>query len=515
MRLHVSLSVRSIWGWGAACIFAFAASVGISAADEPVIIDVHSHIFNLRYLPVEGILVARGVPPLVAKVVDRFLVGSTRLSSPSAAPREADAEPLDLLNMSESEARQDVFRRLDLVTRDEVPLTEEERKALRRFTADTLDRADIKPRAARDQELVRAAVEKARLAPEGEEGDSYFRFLALLMRDEVTIGRAFRADYPRVRLAVHHLMDMEKAYADPPSFGNERQIAKLPELANLLDGRFVAFVAYDPFRRGQALEPVRRAIENGRALGVKFYPPSGYRAAQNRIPRRPAFWRFGLRQQWLSRYNDLDGAELDAFIEPLFAYCERNDVPIFAHCTPGGFQAASGYGLNSDPRFWEAVLAKHPKLRLALGHAGGGDWWFSRTTPPADPHFDEIALRLARRYENVYLDFGYASEVLDPARQAIFVERLRGAVLPDANGLSAASKILYGSDWHMVASLGRRRELLIELERVFANSGLDAYAADFFAGNASRYLKLADYARNPNAPAAVRMHLSTLLKEIH
>ncbi len=487
-----------------------------SAVANPVIIDVHTHIFNLRYLPVKGILIARGVPPLVAAVVDRFLVGATQLSN-GVAPPEADVAPLG--DMTESEAREDVFRRLDaaVATHDQQSLTNSERKALRRFTKDQFARADLPPGGAGDEALVRAAVDKARMDPGEHDSDSYFRFLALLMRDELTIARAFQADYPGVRFAIHHLMDMEKGYDDRPSFANDPQIAKLPSLSQELEGRFVGFLAYDPFRRGDALAPVKQAIESGAALGVKFYPPSGYRATANVIPRRPAFWRRANRAQWRSRYHDLhSGKDLDNLIYPLLDWAVANDVPIFSHCTPNGFEAAPTYGLNSDPRFWEEVLKqpRYRKLRLALGHSGGGDWWFSPTAAPNVPRFDEVALRLARTYENVYLDFGYASEVLDPEREAIFVERLGEAVATGPDGPSAAGKFMYGSDWHMVASLGRRRELLTILERVFSSPRLEDHKAAFFAGNAARYLKLADYSRNPKAQPKVRAYLAALLEEM-
>lgn len=499
-------------------LFCFAALLLISVAGpargqvgDPVVIDMHTHIFNLRYLPVKGILIARGVPPLVAGVVDRYLVGATDLSDLDMAA--ADVRPLS--EMDTGEAKADIFRRIDNLMRTEGSLSDSERKALRRYLTHEIRYMNKKSEDLRDEELVHAAVEKAKLDPGAHDGDSYFRFLALLMRDELTIAKTFEADYPSVRLAVHHLMDLAKAYDNLPNFDNDHQIAKLPKLTKALDGRFVGFVAFDPFRRGDALTLVKSAIESGAALGVKFYPPSGYSASGNVIPRRPAFWRPALRRQWQSRYRGLHGKDLDTLIYQFLDWAVANDVPILSHCTPTGFEAAAKYGLKSDPRFWEEVL-KQPRyhnLRLALGHAGGGDWWFSRSPDPRVPHFDEVALRLARTYPNVYLDFSYASEVLEPAREAIFVDRLREAVAGGGNGPSAASKLMYGSDWHMVTTLGRRRELLTVLQRVFSNPGLETHSANFFAGNAARYLKLNDYVCNPKAPAVARDYLASLLEE--
>ena len=468
-----------------------------TADAAPPVIDVNTHVFNLRYLPVRGILVARGVPATVAEALDRLLVGATPLADLAApADQLLAADALDVTAMDTAQSKQWVLGRLQTSQADRREmLTPKERRALRKYVADSWARADRPPGEASDLELVEAALDEARFAPDRDR--SYPRFLALLMQNEVAIVRNARRDYPGVDLMIHHLMDMERPYDDRPSLDNARQIERLTPLAELFPGRLASFVAFDPFRRERALSTVRAAIESKRALGVKFYPPSGYRAGGNASwPAKPSWWRFALRDQWSSRYGGWRGRDLDDVNRQLFAYCVKNDVPLLAHCTPDGFEASAGYGAMSDPAYWRGVLedARFAKLRLALAHAGGGGSWFSEGPWDGTRDFDQRAWDLATRFPNVYLDLSYSDEVLDPGLRAALRRRLV-ALLPAQPGRPHAlgDKLLYGSDWHMVGVLDGRREIFVELERLFTDPALAPFRARFFAGNAARFLRLREW----------------------
>ena len=518
----------------ALCCAAFAAPLGAGpgtpaaadAASVPVI-DIHAHVFNLRYLPVRGILVARGVPKVVAEALDRLLVGGTRLADLSRPADELRAgDVLDVGAMEQEEARRWILGRLQPVTADGLPdarpgaelLTPRERRALRKYVAPSLARADRLPGELADADLVAEALEVAQFDERGD--TSYPRFLATLMQDEVSNVRAARRDYPRVDLFVHHLMDMERPYDDPPALANGEQIARLPQLAALFPGRLVGTVAFDPFRRDGALAVVRSAIDSGRAVGVKFYPPSGYRAGGNGLrawPPKPSLWKFALRAQWTSRYGGWTGSRLDEINRGLFAWAAGRGVPILAHCTPEGFEAFAGSGLLSDPAHWRAVLRDFPNLRLVLAHAGGGDGegWFSTGAWTGEDGFDQRAWDLATRFENVYLDFSYASEVLDDARLAALRDRLVALLPKDPErSFALGHKLVYGSDWHMVASLDRRREIFDRLWNLFSEPALRPWRARFFAGNAARALRLDDLAASPLFDAAQRAALADLAARV-
>ena len=521
-------------GWWRVRALAAALAVaiaGLSAAeavpaDPPTdlpILDLHTHVFNLRYLPVSGILVARGVPKTVAGTLDRLLVGATPLADLS---RSADAAPPadapDLSGMSDMAARSFVLGRIQRADTDRPAgaggelLSRSERRALRKYVATEPPRADLAPGETGDLALVGAALDKARFAPGREK--SYAHFLATLMQDEVAIVRAARRDYPAVDLMIHHLMDLEQAYDDRPSLANAAQISRLAALARRFPGELLGFVAFDPFRRETALPIVRAALDSGAALGVKFYPPSGYRASENAAwPEKPSWWRFGLRGQWNSRYRGWAGEDLNRVNRQLFAYCESYDVPILAHCTPDGFEAVDGYGAMADPRYWRRVLEEFPKLRLTLAHAGGGESWFSDREWTGDADFDQRAWDLATRYENVYLDLSYSDEVLDPAKLAALQRRF-AALLPSSHDplrpYALGDKLVYGSDWHMVAVLVERTRILAVLRDLFDEPALVPYRARFFAGNAVRFLRLGEWNEAAALEPAQHDALSALIARV-
>ena len=182
----------------------------------------------------------------------------------------------------------------------------------------------------------------------------------------------------------------------------------------------IYFVAYAPYRdywmgghAGDAEELVRTAIEKNGAWGVKFYPPSGYRPAGNSIRPRPT----GIRsraaaEQWDARYGPLPGDKnraLDQKIEKLLLWCIEKDVPVFVHSGTGEFEARKGYGLyHSNPSFWRQFLDNHPapdgspcRLRLCLGHAGGGDYWFGGKNAVS---WGSATYEMCRRFPNVYCE---------------------------------------------------------------------------------------------------------------
>jgi predicted TIM-barrel fold metal-dependent hydrolase len=540
-----------------ACLASAAHAAGTIAALDP-----HVHVFNFRYLPVEGILLSRGVPALVAMLVARGLERGTRLADLDGSPDAllaADVEAIAAL--SEDEVRSRIRARLRSGLADEVPLSEEERRALRRYAGVTgAEAADLPPGAGGDAELLARAIEKAPLDPEGAGGDeaaatalggaagretsalcprtgkrAYLHFVWLLMQDEITVVRQLAGDFPGTALFVHHLMDMERAYADPPAIPFDEQVRRARRLeSRFFPGRLLHFTAFDPFRGAAALDEVRRAVAAG-AIGVKFYPPTGYRAAANVIPAKPWFWQRGARAQWKSRYQLADGstiraAELDRRIEELLSWAESEKVPVLAHCTPDGFEARRGYGCNSDPRFWRAALERHPRLRLMLGHAGGGEGWFAPGTSwdgvrtatcrgPGDPArratFDEEAWRLAIEFENVYLDFSYASEVLDPECAARFTARLAHLVARGgADRHRLEEKVAFGTDWHMIGLLERRAEIASALAAVYEQPTLAPHAASFFAGNAARFLDLEAAARRADRLPAERAGLEAFLASL-
>ena len=303
-----------------------------------------------------------------------------------------------------------------------------------------------------------------------------------------------KKEYPSVDLFIHHMMDMEKAYNTKPVVPFSDQISRMTKLDRRFDGKFLHFVAFDPFRREDSLPSVIRGLNAG-AIGVKFYPPSGYRASNNDIPNKPSHFKPGSRRRWVSRYNNLKDAELDELNEKLFAYCEDNDIPIFTHCTPLGFQADKGYGAMADPQYWAPVLDKYKKLRLCFGHSGGHAYWFPSQDPTdaekAEAEFGRLVVKLCLDHPNVYCEVAYLEQILTPQGQELFKGKLASIINEKSTkgNWRFGDKIMYGSDWHMIHKEKDHEQYPAAFSGLFADTTLMRWQRAFFCRNALTYIR--------------------------
>jgi hypothetical protein len=125
------------------------------------------------------------------------------------------------------------------------------------------------------------------------------------------------------------------------------------------------------------------SIDSHYFMGIKVYPPLGF-------------------DPWPEA-----GPERDKVI-CLYDYCIECNIPITAHCSPGGFLVDKAYKDFASPYTWEKVL-KHQKyrnLRLNLAHYGGveDDSWRNKITEmilETDPETGRF------KYENFYTDISY------------------------------------------------------------------------------------------------------------
>ncbi|MBK8978175.1 MAG: amidohydrolase family protein [Planctomycetes bacterium] len=519
-RAGFALAVLGLAGCGSAPDFgepsaALLAEVAAVDLDDPVvertpIVDVHVHTFNARYLPLRGIALGRrDKNPLMTLLSD----GAAEALAASIAT-SARLTPLpDDAGSAAATTTADWGATAAGVGEDSGDFVELE--AVARALA--IARGDAAARAGEVETPLTRAMRELGLGG-GE------RFLQTLMLEDGKLPERYRQLFgSRVRLLVSHMMDLGPVYAQRPGDGTElldfeRQIRRMQQFQADPAAGLLYFVAYSPYRDhwpdvepGRALRLVTDAVEHRSAYGVKVYPPSGYRPVGNDIPSEPwSLFSAQPRLQWEARYAGVTSEQLDERLDALLKWCCENQVPVFAHCNTGEFEARAEYGVAmASPRHWAAVLQKYPTLRLCLGHAGGAPYWFGEVDAEYTDWGEEV-VRLCTSYPNVFCEVGVHGEIVDARARANFVSRLRELFARETR-YPMQKKILYGTDWYMPAGaspmaymLGYRRALLAV--------GPEPYR-DFFLRNALAFLdaeRRLDDARFP-IPDSVADRLRGLL----
>lgn len=451
-------------------------------------IDVHAHIFNLAYIPIRGVLEAWGVPPLLATpaatVFDRLTriddVAASSLDRALAGAFSAEIElptadlVIDIavaLPKADLEAIADAVRQAT----EYLDSIETERAGIEYPTSLLLDVEFLGTDRERLVRMVRAVGRRV------VGGDETLRWLLLMMNRESVIIASLLSLWEGGASFVHHMMDMDPHYPD----GNSRfefvtvQIDRMRRLVSQHDGRLRTFVAYSPIRLN-AVDVIHDALANKDCVGVKFYPPSGYKPIGNVDG---------------DIFGDATAEEVNRRNVELFRLCAGVDVPLFAHCSPGGMERVRGTtGRYSDPAYWLRALQLEglATLRLCLGHAGGEDAW----TLPHSAHGDRewerswgsTVVSLCTTYPNVYCEFGHFDAVLDDEQRSKLQRRLERVI--EMHGDAFGHKMMFGGDWHLLSRVPHYREAArVWRAMVRSSAALAPYERALFANNAAAYLR--------------------------
>ncbi len=472
------------------------------------IVDGHTHIFNLGFLPVEGVLLTRGVSPRHAAVLTDFFIN--RLER-TRQDRSFAPDPLISLVSEElragrgrmNVAADDFFTRFANAVPDEALyafvdlLTPElEQSISPRVRAETMQFRLAAPPALEDplrrrlDLLLREADARAGPIETGGADEkllskgvgSIVKWLCLLIQHESRILEAFPDAWDldsAIAGQVHMMMDMKNHYPGrPPEYDFEtEQIDRMEAAASEAEIPLYGFVAFDPFRPN-SLDIVRNAVEKRGFTGVKFYPPNGYKAAGN-LPQ--------------DIVNGPPPEEVDARNMRFFQWCVESDTPVFTHCTPEGMESRPNVtGVFSDPWIWRELLRKPgmEKLRLCFGHAGGEKGWTASISGDGQSGWRDTyaatVVELCATYENVFCDFGYFDGILN-GKADLFAARLEWVIRASPE---FAKKCCYGTDWHLMTVDRRHREYAAEFARLLReNVTLQPISDGFLRGNVLRYLK--------------------------
>ncbi len=254
------------------------------------------------------------------------------------------------------------------------------------------------------------------------------------------------------------------------------------------------FAAFDPLRevRGRTGEPsaldiVQEAVTKHGFLGVKLYSPMGFKPTGNaeKSVTFPAF---------ASQNDPAFGASLDKALDGLYGWCEANEVPILAHTTDSQ-SAGPDYAGRAEPKFWERVLTKYPKLRLNLAHFGN----FSQSLEPngaAKPYEKTWEYEIGTyikggRFPNVYTDISFFYWVLDGATAKDEIATVKKFFAKYFEADPQCERLMYGTDWNMTGRSAGAAQYLDNVEAFFRDMGLGEPQLDnLFYKNALRFLGL-------------------------
>lgn len=259
-------------------------------------------------------------------------------------------------------------------------------------------------------------------------------------------------------------------------------------------------IPFNPRRQvfeNNALALVSKAIENG-FVGVKLYPPVGFLPTGNaQMPEHQHDKvHYDGKQMWL-------GEALDRALDQLYAYCEKNDVPIMAHANrSNGFSEDSAWCASAWG--WSDVLKSHSGLRLNLAHfghmEGAGHWDPGEPSDTCIMWAKHIAY-LMERY-NVFADVGNSELAFDPLYAGRYLAFLQEVLLPTS--AHVARRMMYGSDfWMNVVHKDWADYYERVQERLVAQvTSIENWPDYFNRANALCFLGLCDEAGKPRTDAA-------------
>jgi len=494
------------------------------------IIDIHSHMFNLKYLPVAGIIrrysnnkiphkIATGIEWLLLKGIDesisikhqkmienidliKFNVPVKKVEINNYLIEEIiDYDPDDTVNAMVSLADN-----TDLLIGELSDAIDEFEKRYsdvlninRSINLDSISNMNseemvesIEIRAQSLKRMLSWIVEKFK------ELANYMKWFLFMRNSEEDIYNHISViDENGVEKYVFLMMDVDHFFNEEDSlkyksrydYEND-QISKMQHLISNHDS-LIGFVAFNP-ERNNYMEIIEDAIDFKGFKGVKFYPPMGYNAGCDE--------------------------KYEKQIDTLLEYCSKNKIPLFTHCNNKGFEAypKNNSGYMSNPKYWEKALEKYNDLILCLGHGGGSEGWFcknsdrdkikaaeisSYTTKDSSIEQSEnwnnsyaaLVFKLCVEYDNVYCDTSYLDDMInsDGSFEEELKENFNKRLLKLFNSEPRfRKKIMYGSDWHMLFKEGKNKVYLNLYKDFFNDTDLKIYKEDFFYNNAIDYLRL-------------------------
>ena len=313
--------------------------------------------------------------------------------------------------------------------------------------------------------------------------------------------------WPQTDLFVPLVIDFEYWFRNSVDVPIAEQIELIYREVTLpMSGRFHGFVPFDPVRElafrkrmnnpdGQqevtsSLDLVKRAIREMGFIGVKLYNTLGYRPLNNSGGLTP------LHRQRMAVRNEkgtylFEGDAYDQVLRELYDYCEKDGVPITAHCMLNGIEAYPGASEHFGAAdLWRPVLNEFRNIKINLAHFGwnpiSGIGYGSRQ------NWMRNICRMLAEYTNLYTDVSH-HEVMRRNKRNELIKAFRRIQTEFPDSIEKIKKrILYGSDWHVLRRINKYAAFPDRYRQIMLKTGFyeEPSLPDFLGGNAMRFLGL-------------------------
>lgn len=498
------------------------------------IVDAHCHIFNGRDLPTVRfieIVILKAYPKEAVAVLDiedpdaltglialfSWIVGATR--APSAGDevkvldKQTEAQRANVESAANDEAVIDALAEVmadgSIAVSDDVSPS-----SIRKIRRAIFEAAGEGPIAVDDGELERAearAIAKNAYESKFDLG-VMLRWFALFTRYRYVLSEQLCDDYRRQAfqplLLCPALIDydywLRENVDDSPI---PDQVKVMGRLARRESGPTVhGYIGFDPLRQAafdhgerrffDPLATVLEAVRTEGFLGVKLYPPMGFRPIGNGAASGQTYPDYPIVQKLAATEGLFAvGRKLDDAMGRLFDLCVRESACVIAHA--GNSNGANeNYGLRADPAYWLDVFKRWPSLHVCLAHFGSFDTRSATAPVGADLPEASWEWTLGRYIKAhpgspVFADISYLTEIggqspADLASYAGLIKRWLDEFDPSCEHL------IYGSDWIMLGiDQGYENYVQRVHEFFLVDIGLDPpRMARLFSGNAARFLGL-------------------------
>jgi predicted TIM-barrel fold metal-dependent hydrolase len=346
------------------------------------------------------------------------------------------------------------------------------------------------------------AAEDARTATGEEEGPIDLvralrrgvKWAKLFTKSRLDLTGVLTSSYPDVDLFCPMLVDLGAALGDSAKTTIRQQVILQEKISRLsmlgllpwpTSARVHPFVGFDPRHEVRSrragdietpLDVAKDAVHRFGFVGVKVYPPMGFRPINNVA---------------VGDVTAGEAAELDGVLGDLYSWCETEQVPITAHCNDSNYASeASEKAGVAGPDGWIEVLGKYPELHLNLGHFGGANpaeqptGWIYRIAEAATPA------------NFLFADTGN-HKIYDQAVAQPYLNRLQ-EIFGSTKSKTMQQRLMYGSDWFMLAVYPEWEQFLSTYRDLYRAKFDEAETDAFLGGNALRFLGFGDPANKNN-----------------